>query len=532
MWNVDLQRDLARTLNVGVGYAGTRGRNLYIQRAPNRGANGVAIADVQPFIWEESGGRPTMHALSLRLQERALERDWRGLLLHALQVPRQRVHARRGQRDGGTTTRTSMPNGRVELRRALPLHRQRQSRVALRAQPAMAADGPRRMLLGGWNWTVNFTLASGSPFSARVTGAAANVAQGLNVTLRANYNGEAIQLDDLDDAALLQHGGVRSARRAATATRRATSSSGRYAGHKHVAAEDHHAPNARSITVRAQANNVFNNVQWVFIDTVVNSPTFGQVTSVRSMRASRSRSGGLRGDDDQAHLLRLPRRQPSASGPSRWPRPCRPRRRPERRPRRPRPRSSRAWISSSAQTSSCATRTGKLVRGLTRHDFVMEDGQPQTVSAPISRKSRTRRCRRWRRRPCRAITAIRYRSVRRAEEHRRIAQASYQWCPFFACKQGLLAEEATGFGEVDRKPQARLVGIVGIVEIVAVVAVRAFPCAGCRAPATGMDEAEPGTCLDDLVVNVHGLLRRNVQLVAELSNTLNGAHINITFQRR
>ena len=41
----------------------------------------------------------------------------------------------------------------------------------------------------------------------------------------------------------------------------------------------------RSITVRAQANNVFNNVQWGSIDAVVNSPTFGQVTSVRSMRS-------------------------------------------------------------------------------------------------------------------------------------------------------------------------------------------------------------------------------------------------------
>jgi hypothetical protein len=37
--------------------------------------------------------------------------------------------------------------------------------------------------------------------------------------------------------------------------------------------------------VRAQATNVFNNVQWGAIDTVVNSPTFGEVTSTRSMRS-------------------------------------------------------------------------------------------------------------------------------------------------------------------------------------------------------------------------------------------------------
>ena len=55
---------------MGIGYAGTRGASLDIQRAPNRGANGVAIADVQPFIWEESGGHSIMHAFSVRLQKR------------------------------------------------------------------------------------------------------------------------------------------------------------------------------------------------------------------------------------------------------------------------------------------------------------------------------------------------------------------------------------------------------------------------------------------------------------------------------
>ena len=46
-------------------------------------------------------------------------------------------------------------------------------------------------------------------------------------------------------------------------------------------------PGARSLTVRVQANNVFNNVQCGSIDTVVNSPTFGQVTS-RALDAQRA----------------------------------------------------------------------------------------------------------------------------------------------------------------------------------------------------------------------------------------------------
>ena len=42
---------------------------------------------------------------------------------------------------------------------------------------------------------------------------------------------------------------------------------------------------SRGVTIRIQANNVFNTVQFLAIDTVVNSPTFGQVTSVRPMRS-------------------------------------------------------------------------------------------------------------------------------------------------------------------------------------------------------------------------------------------------------
>src|SRR5262249_21382445 len=40
----------------------------------------------------------------------------------------------------------------------------------------------------------------------------------------------------------------------------------------------------RSIDVRAQASNIFNTPQFLAIDTAVNSPTFGRVTSVGPMR--------------------------------------------------------------------------------------------------------------------------------------------------------------------------------------------------------------------------------------------------------
>ena len=39
------------------------------------------------------------------------------------------------------------------------------------------------------------------------------------------------------------------------------------------------------MTLSVNANNLFNTVQWASIDTNLNSPTFGQVQSVRAMRA-------------------------------------------------------------------------------------------------------------------------------------------------------------------------------------------------------------------------------------------------------
>jgi hypothetical protein len=42
---------------------------------------------------------------------------------------------------------------------------------------------------------------------------------------------------------------------------------------------------SRGMTIRVQASNIFNNVEFSTIDTVVNSPTFGEVIGVRPMRS-------------------------------------------------------------------------------------------------------------------------------------------------------------------------------------------------------------------------------------------------------
>jgi hypothetical protein len=70
IWNLDVQRDLTRTIQAGIGYTGSKGSNLDILRAPNRGPGGLSIPGVAPFIWESSEGDSILHSLTVRLRKR------------------------------------------------------------------------------------------------------------------------------------------------------------------------------------------------------------------------------------------------------------------------------------------------------------------------------------------------------------------------------------------------------------------------------------------------------------------------------
>jgi hypothetical protein len=287
MWNVDLQRDLTRTVNAGVGYAGTRGSSLDLLRAPNRGANSVAISNVQPFLWEESGANSIMHALTVRLQKRP-SKGFGGGLSYTLSKSRDNASTLGGgngtvaqndkdlEAEWGASSFDQRHRFTVNINIELPFGRNRR----------WLQTGVGDAMLGGWNWTTNFTLASGTPYTARITGAAANVAQGLNGTLRANYNGEAIQLDDATMQRFFNTAAfsIPPTGTYGNSARNIIVGPGTQATNMALQ-KIVMLPKQRTITVRAQANNVFNNVQWGSIDSVVNSPTFGQVTSVRSMRS-------------------------------------------------------------------------------------------------------------------------------------------------------------------------------------------------------------------------------------------------------
>ena len=133
---------------------------------------------------------------------------------------------------------------------------------------------------------MNVTLQSGTPVTPRVLSAASDVAKGTNGTLRADYNGEPIAVADpnidrfFNTAAFtLPEVGT-----FGDASRNMIIGPGSKQLNATFARDLQLARN-RTISVQLNATNLLNLVNYQAIDSVVNSPTFGQIISVRPMRS-------------------------------------------------------------------------------------------------------------------------------------------------------------------------------------------------------------------------------------------------------
>jgi trimeric autotransporter adhesin len=290
MWSLDVTRDLTRTINAGVGYAGTKGGSLDLLRAPNRGPTGLLIPDVQAFTWESSGARSIMHSMSLRVRKRPSK----GIGGGAAYTWSKSMDNASSLGGGGGSGVVAQNDKDLEAEWGLSSFDQRHRLSAdLNIElpfgpnrPWLNNGGMAAKILGGWSWSTNMVAASGTPFTARVSGNALDVARGTNGTLRADYNGQPIAIDNptiqqyFNTAAF----SVPAAGRFGNSARNLIIGPGQASASMALMKMIQVRP-GRALTVRIQANNVFNTVRFASIDTVVNSPTFGQVVSVRPMRS-------------------------------------------------------------------------------------------------------------------------------------------------------------------------------------------------------------------------------------------------------
>jgi hypothetical protein len=287
IWNLDVQRDLTRTLNAGIGYTGTKGSNLDILRAPNRDPNGtLRIAGVLPFIWESSEGDSIMNAVTFRIRKRLTN----GVAAGATYTLSRSIDDASSIGGGGAVVAQNDLDLAAERGLSSFDQRHRVSgdftyELPFGANKRWFNSGVAASLFGNWQLNGNVSLASGTPFTARVLGDVRDVARGTNGTLRANYNGQPIAVSDPTSTLFFNTAAfsVPAAGTFGNAGRNTIIGPGTSVMNLGVT-RNLAWGQARGLSIQLLASNLFNTVQFASIDTIVNSPTFGQVTSVRPMR--------------------------------------------------------------------------------------------------------------------------------------------------------------------------------------------------------------------------------------------------------
>jgi hypothetical protein len=286
--NGDLSRDFRQVWNVSAGYTYTRGSTLDIVRAPNRDPLGLRIEGVQPFLWETSEGSSVLHAGSFRLRRRPVKGVGFGA---SYTLARSRDNA---SSLGGGGTVVAQNDRDLDAEWGLSSFDRRHQLTADTSielpfgpnRPWLNGGGMWATLLRDWRLTTTYTLQSGTPLTARVLSAVSDALRGTNGTLRADYNGDRIQLagPSIDMFFNTAAFSVPAAGRFGNSARNLIIGPGSQQLNAQFSRDVRMGGN-RAVTVQLNATNLLNMVNYAGVDTVVNSPTFGQVLSVRPMRS-------------------------------------------------------------------------------------------------------------------------------------------------------------------------------------------------------------------------------------------------------
>jgi hypothetical protein len=145
--------------------------------------------------------------------------------------------------------------------------------------------GTRAGLFGEWSVQLNVTLQSGTPLTARVLGASTDLLRGVNGSLRADDTGAPIQVSNPTIDEFFNVAAFSAPAQGMFGSSLRNSIVG--PGARQLDAifqRDVRLGGNRAMTLQVNAVNLLNTVRWAGVDTNVNSPSFGQVTSVRPMR--------------------------------------------------------------------------------------------------------------------------------------------------------------------------------------------------------------------------------------------------------
>jgi outer membrane receptor protein involved in Fe transport len=294
VWNLDVQRELRGGIVMNVDYNGSKGTRLDTERA-------LLITGLQPFTYESSAGNSVFHSGSLRFRKRMAK----GLGLSGTYIYSKSIDDASSIGGGGVVVAQNAFD--IAADRGLSSFDQRHKftgnwiyDLPFGENRRFAQKGAASHILGGWQWSGDFTVASGLPYTIRVLGGTLDIQRGVSGSLRANLvSGESMRVGNpttkewFNTAAFCQPETTAN-NPTATCVNPSDSTFGD-AGRNILEGPGQvtldislnktiQIKEFRALDLRITANNIFNMVNFSSLGTTVNSTTFGEVTGVGTMR--------------------------------------------------------------------------------------------------------------------------------------------------------------------------------------------------------------------------------------------------------
>jgi hypothetical protein len=288
IWNLNIQQQIRPTLLVNVDYTGTKGTDLEVLEDPNRTATGLLIPNAQPFNFQNSVGNSILHAGTLRVRKRlAGGISFGGSYTYSKSIDD-------ASSIGGSTAVVAQNAQDLAAERGLSSFDQRQRLTGdwLWELPFgtdrrwLRENGPLHSIFGNWQWSGDWTIASGMPFTVNVLGDSSEIDRGTNGTLRADTTSEPVAISNpttsewFNTAAFV----VPAADTFGDVGRNTIIGPGSEVFDMAITRVIH-LGETRLLEFRGSATNVFNHPVFTTIDTTVNSPAFGRVIAAGAMRA-------------------------------------------------------------------------------------------------------------------------------------------------------------------------------------------------------------------------------------------------------
>jgi len=287
IWNLDIQHELPGNVMLNVGYNGAKGTRLDTERA-------LFGADNQPFIYESSEGNSTLNAASVRVRRRMSK----GLGIGAQYVFSKSIDDASSIGGGGVVVAQdpydiSADRGFSSFNQTHKFTGNWMYDLPFGENRRFAQKGVWSHVLSNWQWSGNFTVASGLYFNPNVLGGALDIARGVSGSQRANLvPGQSIALPNPTarewfNTAAFCTPGINCTNPSDSPYGDATRNSIEGPGTVTLDMTINRTiplKESRSLDLRLTASNVFNHVNYTSISTAVNSLTFGEVTAAGGMR--------------------------------------------------------------------------------------------------------------------------------------------------------------------------------------------------------------------------------------------------------